>query len=80
MRNMDKSVKEKIIGVIGGMGPAATSDLLSRIVKLPRQSRGLPFLIRLIQVSVAQCLLSIDVPHNPLLPSHSSLLLTHNNL
>ena len=39
MRNMDNSVKEKIIGIIGGLGPAATSDLLSRIIKLTKAKK-----------------------------------------
>jgi len=34
MRNMDKSAKEKVIGIIGGMGPAATSDVFHRILQL----------------------------------------------
>jgi len=39
MRNMDKSVKEKIIGIIGGMGPASTCDLFSRIIKLTKAKK-----------------------------------------
>lgn len=39
MRNMDKSVKEKIIGIIGGMGPEATCDLFSRIIKLTKAKK-----------------------------------------
>ena len=31
--------KEKIIGVIGGMGPAATSDLLGRIIKFTKAKK-----------------------------------------
>ena len=31
---MGKNVKEKIIGIIGGMGPAATSDVFYRILQL----------------------------------------------
>ena len=34
MRNMGKDEKEKIIGIIGGMGPAATSDVFRRILQL----------------------------------------------
>ncbi|MFH1904293.1 MAG: amino acid racemase [bacterium] len=36
---MDKSVKEKIIGIIGGMGPEATCDLFSRIIKLTKAKK-----------------------------------------
>ncbi|MCK5594749.1 aspartate/glutamate racemase family protein [bacterium] len=36
---MDKSVKEKVIGIIGGMGPAATSDLLSKIIELTKAKK-----------------------------------------
>ena len=32
-------MKEKIIGILGGMGPAATSDLLSRIIKLTKAKK-----------------------------------------
>ena len=39
MRNMGKDEKEKTIGIIGGMGPAATCDLFSRIIKLTKAKK-----------------------------------------
>ena len=32
-------MKEKIIGILGGLGPAATSDLLSRIIKFTKAKK-----------------------------------------
>ena len=61
MRNMDKSVKEKIIGIIGGMGPAATSDLLSKIIKLTKAKKD-------------QDHIHVIVDNNPKIPDRSQAI------
>lgn len=61
MRNMDKRVKEKIIGIIGGMGPAATCDLFSRIIKLTKAKKD-------------QAHIHIIIDNNPEIPDRTQAI------
>ena len=61
MRNMDKNVKEKVIGVIGGMGPAATSDLLGKIIKFTKVKKD-------------QDHIHVIVDNNPKIPDRSQAI------
>ncbi len=61
MRNMDKNAKEKVIGVIGGMGPAATSDLLSKIIKFTKVKKD-------------QDHIHVIVDNNPKIPDRSQAI------
>ncbi len=53
--------KEKTIGIIGGMGPAATSDLLSRIIKLTKAKKD-------------QDHIHVIVDNNPKIPDRSQAI------
>ena len=58
---MDKNIKEKVIGVIGGMGPAATSDLLSKIIKFTKVKKD-------------QDHIHVIVDNNPKIPDRSQAI------
>ena len=58
---MDKNIKEKVIGVIGGMGPAATSDLLGKIIKFTKVKKD-------------QDHIHIIVDNNPKIPDRSQAI------